>query len=181
MKRLSPLDPDALTKAQKEVHDKIIAGPRGGVRGPFVPMLLSPGVCDYVQGLGAYLRFDAVLPGKLRELAILTTARFWKAEYEWNAHVPFATKEGLDPAITDAIAEERTPDFSDADEKAVYTFISELHGNHRVSDAAFSAIRNTFGEEATLELTALAGYYTIISMVLNTFQVEPPEGATRLP
>jgi len=181
MTRLAPLDPDTLTDAQKEVHDKIIAGPRGRVRGPFVPMLHSPGVADFVQGLGAYLRFDAVLPGKLRELAILTTARFWKAEYEWNSHVPFATKEGLDPAIIDAIAEQRTPEFADDQEKAVYTFITELHGNHQVSDATFSAIRDTFGEEATLELTALAGYYTIISMVLNTYQVEPPEGATRLP
>lgn len=181
MKRLSPLDPDALTKAQKEVHDKIIAGPRGRVRGPFVPMLLSPGVCDYVQGLGAYLRFDAVLPGKLRELAILITARFWKAEYEWNSHVTFAEKEGLDPAIIDAIAEQRTPEFNDDAEKAIYAFITELHGNHRVSDATFNAIHDSLGEEATLELTALAGYYTIISMVLNTFQVEPPEGATPLP
>jgi len=181
MKRLSPLDPDALTKAQKDVHDKIIAGPRGAVRGPFVPMLHSPGAADFIQGLGAYLRFDGVMPGKLRELAILTTARFWKAEYEWNSHVTFAKEEGLDPVIIDAIAAHDTPDFSDADEQAVYSFITELHGNHQVSDETFSAIRDAFGEEGTLELTVLAGYYTIISMVLNTFQVEPPEGAKLLP
>ena len=80
-----------------------------------------------------------------------------------------------------AAARRLTPDFSDADEEAVYTFTTELHENHRVSDAAFSAVLDTFGEEATLELTALAGYYTIISMVLNTFEVAAPEGAKPLP
>ncbi len=175
MPRLPELDPDILTAKQKEVFDRITAGPRGGVRGPFVPMLLSPGICDYVQGLGAYIRFDGVLPGKLRELAILTTARFWKADYEWNSHVPFAKEEGLDTAVIDAIAEGEAPDFTDDDEKAVYAFITELHRDHRVSDAAFDAIKDTFGEEATLELTALAGYYTLIAMVLNTFEVVPPK------
>lgn len=178
MPRLRKLDPDNLTTEQKEVFDRITAGPRGGVRGPFVPMLLSPGVCDYVQGLGAYLRFDGVLPGKLRELAILTTARFWQADYEWNSHVPFARKEGLDPTVIDAIGEGKTPDFTDDNEKAVHAFIIELHRDHRVSDAAFDAIKDAFGEEATLELTALAGYYTLISMVLNTFEVQPPEAGT---
>ncbi len=175
MPRLQQLDSDNLTTKQKEVFDRITAGPRGGVRGPFVPMLLSPGVCDYIQGLGAYLRVDGVLPGKLRELAILTTARFWKADYEWNAHVPFAKKEGLDLAVIDAIAEGKTPDFTDDDEKAVHAFITGLHRDHQVSDAAFDAIKDAFGEQATLELTALAGYYTLISMVLNTFEVAPPK------
>ena len=66
----------------------------------------------------------------------------------------------------------------DDDEKAVHAFITGLHRDHRVSDAAFDAIKDAFGEEATLELTALAGYYTLISMVLNTFEVHPPEGGT---
>lgn len=180
MQRLTPLEPDALSDAQKEIFDKITAGPRGGVRGPFVPMLKSPGACDFVQGLGAYLRFEGVLPGKLRELAILITASFWKAEYEWNAHVPFAEEEGLDRAVIDAIAENKVPDFSDDDEKAVYAFITGLHQNHDVDDETFSAIRGTLGEQGTLELTVLAGYYTIIAMVLNTFEVSPPQDAYRL-
>lgn len=175
MPRLSPLDPDTLSASQKDIFDKITAGPRGGVRGPFVPMLLNPGICDFVQGLGAYIRFDGVLPGKLRELAILTTARFWGADYEWNAHVPFAEKEGLNPAIIEAIAEGRTPNFTDDNEKAVHTFVTELHRDHHVGDATFAAIKDTFGDEATLELTAIAGYYTLISMVLNTFEVAAPE------
>ena len=178
MPRLPELDPDTLTPEQQRVFDTITNGPRGSVRGPFAALLHCPGVADYVQATGIHLRFDGVLPGELRELAILTTARFWKADYEWNAHVPFAKKEGLDPAVIDAIGEGKTPDFTDDDEKAVHAFITGLHRDHRVSDAAFDAIKDAFGEEATLELTALAGYYTLMSMVLNTIEVQPPEGGT---
>lgn len=180
MSRLPNIDPSKLSANQKEAFDKITNGPRGGVRGPFIPMLLSPEVCNYAQGLGAYLRFDGVLPGKLRELAILTTARFWESDYEWNAHVPFAKKEGLDPAVIDAIAEEKTPDFTDEDEKAVHAFVSSLYRNHHIDDVTFNTVRDALGEEAALELTVVAGYYTLISMVLTAFEVPLPEGARPL-
>ena len=171
MPRLPELDPDNLTTEQKEVFDKITAGPRGGVRGPFAQLLHLPGVADHVQAMGIHLRFNGVLPGHLRELAILTTARFWKAEYEWNSHAPIANKEGLDPAVIDAIAEGKTPDFADNDEKTVHALITELHRDHKVSDASYAEAIRALGTEAVIELTAVAGYYTLISMVLNTFEV----------
>ena len=110
----------------------------------------------------------------------MTAARFWGAEYEWNSHAPIAEKEGLAPGVIDAIAENRTPDFPNDDEKAVHAFCRELHGEHNVSDATFDAALAVLGREGVVELTALSGYYTIISMTLNTFQVQPPEGATKL-
>jgi len=148
------------------------------VRGPFAKLLHHPGIADHVQAMGIHLRFDGILPGRLRELAILTTARFWKADYEWNSHAPIAEKEGLDPAVIDAIAEEKTPDFPSDEEKTVHAFVTELHRDHQVSDITYAEAVRAFGTEAVVELTALAGYYTLISMVLRTFEVEAPEGGT---
>ncbi len=125
MPRLPDLDPDTLTAEQKNVFDKIANGPRGGVRGPFAALLHCPGAADHIQAMGAHLRFDGVLPGPLRELAILVTAHFWKAEYEWNSHAPIAEKEGLDPAVIDAIAQNRTPEFPSPDQRAVYAVVAE--------------------------------------------------------
>jgi len=176
MPRLPELDPGALTPEQQQVFDAITNGPRGGVRGPFAALLHHPGVAQHVQAMGIHLRFDGVLPGRLRELAILTTARFWGAEYEWNSHAPIAEKEGLAPGVIDAIAENRTPDFENDDEKTVHAFCRELHREHTVSDATFDDARAVLGHEGVVELTALLGYYTIISMTLNTFQVRTPEG-----
>ena len=180
MPRLPQLDPAALTGRQKEIHDKIASSPRGGVRGPFGVLLHAPGVADPVQALGAYLRFESVLPAKLRELAILITARFWTAQFEWHIHKGFAEKEGLDPAAIDAIATRQTPDFKTSEEKVVYAFVRELHKQHRVSDATYEDAIRVLGREATVELTALAGYYTLISMVLNAFEVAVPEGTAPL-
>ncbi len=180
MPRLPELDAEALTPEQQQVHDTITNGPRGSVRGPFAALLHHPGVAEHVQAMGINLRFDGVLPGRLRELAILTAARFWGAEYEWSSHAPIAEKEGLAPAVIDAIAENRTPDFPSDDEKTVYTFCRELHEEHTVSDATYDEATAVLGHEGVVELTVLCGYYTIISMTLNTFQVRAAEGATRL-
>ncbi|HEX9703035.1 MAG TPA: carboxymuconolactone decarboxylase family protein [Rhodospirillales bacterium] len=180
MSRLPQLDPAKLAGRQKEIYDKIVDSPRGGVRGPFGVLLHAPGVADPVQALGAYLRFDSVLPGRLRELAILITARFWTAQFEWHIHRGFAEKEGLDPAIIDAIAARQTPEFHAADEKVVYAYCRELHKQHRVSDATYADAVKVLGAEAVVELTALNGYYTLISMVLNAFEVPVPTGEAPL-
>src|SRR5262245_64005535 len=90
--RFPDLPKEQLTDAQKQVYDAIAGGPRGGVRGPFVPLLRSPELADRVQKLGEYLRFNSSLPARLNEMAILINARFWESKYEWNAHKPFALK-----------------------------------------------------------------------------------------
>jgi len=180
MPRLPELSPDALSAEQQRVHDNITNGPRGTVRGPFAALLHCPGVADYVQAMGIHLRFDGVLPGALRELAILTTARFWKTEYEWNSHSPIAEKEGLSPDVIAAIADNNTPDFPSPDQQTVYAFCRELHDNHQVADATYDDAVAAIGTEAVIEFTAVCGFYTLISMTLTTFQVRPPEGATKL-
>ena len=177
MQRMPELDPGSLPGRQKEVYDNIVNGPRGGVRGPFQALLQSPDIADYVQGLGARIRFEGTLPGHLRELAILMTARFWTGAYEWCAHVTIAEKEGLAPEIITAIGEQRTPDFQSDEEKAVYGFCHEALEQRRVGDGAFAGVVDALGREGATELAAVLGYYSLISMVLNTFEIPPPEGA----
>jgi 4-carboxymuconolactone decarboxylase len=174
MQRLAPVDAANLSEDQKKVYDKIADGPRGGVRGPFAVLLHSPSVADPVQALGAHLRYGGVLPGRLRELAILATARHWSARYEWYAHVPISVKEGLDPVIIGAIAERRMPEFQGLDEATVFAFCSEVLDNGRVGDETYAEAVELFGAEGVVELVAVAGYYSLLSMVLNTFDVKLP-------
>ena len=86
MSRLPEFDETKLTVAQKEVYDRIAAGPRGGVRGPFKALLHAPELGDLVQAVGGHLRYGGALSGDLRELAILVTGRHINAQYEFFAH-----------------------------------------------------------------------------------------------
>jgi 4-carboxymuconolactone decarboxylase len=143
MSRFPPLDPSTLSPEQKRVVDDITAGPRGEVRGPFVPLLYNAKAADAVQRMGQFLRFDGTLPGALREMVILMVARHWDAQYEWFAHHAIALREGLDPAIADAIAKRDHPEFGDPSLGIVYDFVTELHRDHQVSQATFDARRGS--------------------------------------
>lgn len=178
--RLPPIPEPEMTETQRRVRADIAAGPRGAVRGPFDALLRSPELADRLQKVGAYVRFESSLPARLSELAILVTARHWGAQYEWYAHRRLAEKAGLAPAIADAIAERRRPDAMQADEAAVYDFCRELHETKQVSDAAWNAALERFGERGVIDLIGTCGYYGAVSMVLNATRHPLPEGVAPL-
>ena len=101
-----------MTPAQRRVHDLIVAGRRGRFGGPFQLLIRAPEICEYASKLGEHLRWGTSLPDRLSELAIITTARFWRAQYEWFAHAPLAEKAGVPAAAVEAIRRGETPSFT---------------------------------------------------------------------
>ena len=174
--RFKPLKYDEMTPAQKTMVEHLIAGPRGGVNGPFNVLLRSPEIGDLGQEFGASTRFKSSLPQRLYELAILVTARHWTAQYEWQAHHRSALQAGLSAAICDAIAAGRRPASMQKDEEAVYNFVSELLNTKQVSDGAFAAAKNSFGEKGVVDIIAVTGWYSVVSMMLNVDQYPVLEG-----
>jgi 4-carboxymuconolactone decarboxylase len=174
--RLPLRAPEEMTSRQREVAAAISGGPRGGLRGPFQAWLRSPEVADRFQKVGEYVRFNSTIPPALNELAILVTAREWTAQYEWYAHHALAMKAGLPPAIAEAIARGERPEGMDADQRAVYDFATELHRERSVSDAAYAAVMERFGEQGVVDLIAACGYYVAVAMTLNVSRVPLPEG-----
>jgi 4-carboxymuconolactone decarboxylase len=168
---------DQLTEAQKQVSDAIASGPRGGVRGPFGPLLRSPELTDRVQKLGEHLRFNSSLSPRLNEMAILINARTWESKYEWFAHKPLAVKGGLAESIADDLAQNKRPSNMKPDEEVVYDMCVALHKTHFVDDALFKRAVSVLGERGVIDLVAVSGYYTRISMVLNVAEVPLPPGA----
>ena len=174
--RFKPLKYDEMTPAQKTMVEHLLAGPRGGVNGPFNVLLRSPEIGDLGQEFGGAARFKSSLPQRLYELAILVTARHWTAQYEWQAHHRSALQAGLSAAICDAIAQGRRPASMQRDEEAVYTFVSELLNTKQVSDATFAAAKNAFGERGVVDIIAVTGWYNIVSMMLNVDQYPVLDG-----
>jgi 4-carboxymuconolactone decarboxylase len=176
MSRLLPLAPDKLSPEQRRVYDAIAAGPRAGVRGPFLALLHVPELADRVQHLGEHLRYGTCFPPRLSELAILITARHYTCQYEWQAHEPHAQKGGLAQSIIDAIKERRRPAAMQPDETAVYDFTTGLLRDGKVADAIYECTVKAFGTRGAIELGALIGYYIMIAMTLLAHEVPLPPG-----
>jgi 4-carboxymuconolactone decarboxylase len=178
MARLLPPDPATLSDAQKQVAATIAAGPRGQVRGPLAIWLHRPELAERAQALGAYCRYGSSLDPRLSELAILTMARLWMAEYEWWAHKPPAQKAGLAPQIIDALRTGTVPEFG-ADDAArlTYELTVELTEKRGLSQQSHDRALDILGPERLVDLVGLCGYYTLISMTINAFQLALPDGA----
>lgn len=165
-----------MTPAQRLVRDEIIAGRRGRFGGPFELLIRAPEICGHAARLGEHLRWGTSLPDRLSELAIITTARFWRAQYEWYAHAPLAEHGGVPHDAVEAIRRGETPDFAQSDEALVHRICTELFHTRRLSDASFEEAVATIGETGLVEVIAIIGYYTLIGNTLNVFQVPVPDG-----
>ena len=183
MSRLAMLTTDTMTDAQRTVHDAIMSGPRGrvhgrgtGLLGPFNAWIRSPSIAGHAQQLGAFLRFGTQLPTRLSELAIIMVGRHMRAAFEFAAHAPLAIQGGLSEDVVDAIRKGETPSFTKQDERTVHSFAKELLEQHRVSNATYQSALELLGEQAVVELVALVGYYSLVSLTLNAFEVPLREG-----
>ena len=174
--RLPRIPPAKLNAAQKKVAAEISAGPRKDVRGPFVPMMRSPGLTGPTQALGAYIRWGVKVPFRLAEFAGLMAARDWSCQYEWAVHVPHALRGGLSRDTIAALSECRRPDKMKKDETVVYDFVNELLKNRSVSDTTYARAVKQFGEESVVDLVGVVGYYAMIAMLMNVARTAPPKG-----
>ena len=176
MTRLAPLAPDEMTPDQKTVHDAIVSGPRGQVRGPLAVWLHRPKLASHAQALGQYCRYDSSLPPRLSELAILVMAQIWNSEFEWWAHKPLALKAGVSAEAVEAIRLGKVPAFAQKDEALVHDVLQVLHKTRRIPGALYRKAVEILGKDGVVDLIGLAGYYTLISMTINAFEVMPPDG-----
>lgn len=174
--RMPPIPQDKMTDAQKKAAADVIAGPRGALGGPFIPLLRSPEFMGRLQKTGEYLRYNSKLGPRLNEFVILTTARIWTQQFEWNAHESLALKAGVKQEIIDALRSGRRPDGMDADQEVAYDFLMELHHNRSVSDETYGRAVSKFGEQGVIDLVGVTGYYSMLAMIMNVARTPLPQG-----
>ena len=177
--RVAVLAESKLTSEQQALLDSIRSGPRGGsaaIGGPFAVFLHAPAFGELAQQLGGHCRYKTGVPPRLSEFAILVTAKLWRAQYEWFAHVPQAERAGISKETIRELRQGKQLKTATKEERAIYDFIQELYRSRRVSDRNFKRVKDILGEAATVELVGILGYYVLISMVLNVFRMPLPAG-----
>jgi 4-carboxymuconolactone decarboxylase len=180
MSRLPPIPEQDLTEEQRAFMQALLTGPRGIVEGPFVPLLRNPGFASRVEKVGEYLRFGGLLPGQLRELAILVVSEAWRSPFEWHVHAPLAQKAGVPQSVIDSIGAGRRPENAEPAILTVYDFATMLLRQRAVTDDVYRRARECLGEAGVIELTGLCGYYALLAMILNVSETGAPEGG-RIP
>ena len=144
--------------------------------GPFNAFVQAPDVGRHLDPLGAVMRFGTSVERRLAEIAIITVAARWKAEFEWQAHARVARELGVPAAVIDAIAQGEDPPFTTDDERAVHAVARQLTETGQVGQDAYDAAARLLGDAGLVELVSMCGYYTLVSFVLNAFAVPLPPG-----
>lgn len=181
--RLKEIGDEQMTALQKALRDAIYAGPRGirsKLTGPFQIWLNAPELGHLAQALGAHVRYKTSLSPRQSEFAIICTAQFWRAHYEWHAHAMLAEKAGVSPKSIKEVQMGRRPAKAAKDELVIHDFVRELYKTRRVSDKTYKRVHAILGEKGTVELVGICGYYAMIAMTLNVFRAQLPPG-TPLP
>lgn len=191
MSRILPLLPEEMSAEQRAMYDDIVNGPRsqgrrspfindeGRLQGPFGMWNVAPNVGDAVQNVGVAVRYNTSLNDRLREIGILAVGAAFQANYEWYAHAPLAVKAGVAEAQLATLKAGDMPDGLGEDEQLAVQLARELVFDRTASEATMTAVIACLGEPATVELVVLIGYYSLLCMTLNAFDVEVPAGAEK--
>ena len=185
MTRLSMVSPNGLNEAQQQLWDGLTASrvgldrtdANGHLVGPFNAWLHVPELGSLLSSLGGHLRFDTSIERRLTEVAICTVGAHWRSEFEFFAHAPMAVEHGVDPSVIEALRAGEVPSFTRDDEQIVYEVARQLLHDRRVTDSTYSSAESLLGEAGMVELATLIGYYCLISMLLNLFEVPLPDDA----
>jgi 4-carboxymuconolactone decarboxylase len=174
--RFPQLTMDRLDDRQRPLGEQIMKVSAVGLGGPYNSLLRSPVLGQKMFDLLYYLRWQTSLPLKLNEFAILIIGRQWRSQIEWFAHAPLAIKAGLSPAIVAELKTNKRPLNMPPEESVVFDFVTELTTRHAVSDEIFNRAKDLLGEQQVVDLTAVAGTYTTIAMILAMAEQGLPPG-----
>jgi 4-carboxymuconolactone decarboxylase len=170
---------EALDEQGRRLYDSVLDPKRptlAGFQGPAGIWLHSPRVGEPIREMNRILRNEVPLEPRLRELAILVTAREFDSQFEWTAHEPVALKEGLDPKILDTVKFRKAVSGGPEKETAIIGYGRELFRDRKVRPETYAGMVRVFGETAVVNITALMANYALTALMLTAFDQQLHEG-----
>jgi 4-carboxymuconolactone decarboxylase len=176
MSRLPAVNREALSPEDQAVWDRI-AAVRTGVRGPFGVLMQVPALADRVAALEDYFRFNATLPAADRELVIMATAREMGARYPWTRHEARGRQVGTRIEAIEAVRANGPLEGLTSRERLLVEIVRALLRTRALSDDLFARGLAELGRQQLIETVALVGHYSLIGLVVNGFEVAPPDNS----
>ena len=181
MTRQTLVNPTTFADDQKAEYESFTRNRKpqanGSLGGPFDPWLLNPELSRRLRGLGAMLWERTSLDRGLVELAISITGKVWEANVEWVAHAPRAVEYGVPQSVMDDVLAGERPNGT-PEQQLIYDVCIAMHTDHRLARDLYDEAVSAFGERGLVEIMAIIGYYTLVSMTLNAFEVHVAPGVT---
>jgi 4-carboxymuconolactone decarboxylase len=171
MPRLPSLSPEHLSESQRRVYDVITSTRKGGLGGPFSVWIHLPTLAEPANLMHNAFRLDGSLDRLLFEMLILIVAHEYRAAYVWAHHKAQALRIGLDPSLVEAIEADRRPSFTIRPQEIVYDATVELLANKTLASASYEAAANAFGEAILIEIVSAVGFYSMVCLLVNSFEV----------
>ncbi|MGH8699614.1 MAG: carboxymuconolactone decarboxylase family protein [Burkholderiales bacterium] len=179
--RLAPIKSKADLPAEHHAVADAVVKVYGEIRGPWGMLLHSPQLAARVLPLVSFFHDESSVAGKLRSVAILTAVREHESAYVWAAQVAAARRNGASEELIDVIRAKGDPAELPVAEREIVTYARQLARTNRVDQATFDALRNRYGTQWLVELTAVMGYFALVSGIANAFEVAAPQGGDKLP
>jgi len=178
MARIPAITREAVPEELRAIFDEVTSEPNGVGTGPMSVLKNSPELARRSRPLFNYVRNESTVPQKLRELAMLLTARAMDCPYIWHAHLGLGHESGLSGALLNALRDRQTLPAVPTEEAAVIDYATELFQSHRVVPATFQAVLELLGSQGLVELTTLIGFYTMLAFNANAVELGLPEHLT---
>ena len=173
----SPLDGHVTSQRHWSYDEAVKPGASlAGLQGPSGVRLYSPGSTAHLGALNRYLRFQAGIPPRIREIAILATAREMDSQFEWVAHEPEALKQGVPQNVIDAIKYRRSTAELDPTDALVIELGRQLWRDHKVAPETFAKLKATFGPNKLVDLVLLMGNYAGTAAMLTAVDMQLHKG-----
>ncbi|WNG82729.1 carboxymuconolactone decarboxylase family protein [Mycobacterium sp. ITM-2016-00316] len=150
----------------------------------YEPLLLvrvlqrHPTLAARLRKLGEALYVDALLPPRVRTIAILRICALVGCGYEWGGQAAFwGPIAGVSDAECDALVTGAVVEWS-ADERVLIAAVDELEGSGSWSTATWNALGDSLSDEQRLQLLIAVGWYRTICTLCNGLEL-PVEGWMR--
>jgi 4-carboxymuconolactone decarboxylase len=143
--------------------------------GPYVPLMHNPALAQKVEMLGYYMKFESKLPRDVYQFIVLSVGRRTGVAFEWVDHVDSARAAGLPEAVIQALLR-RDPAPLPEPYELLARALDSILAFKSIPGRLQEKLIERFGTAGLVEIVVIGGFYQLIGVINQSFDVPLPPG-----